>query len=219
MIEHFKNKTPNFKKLLSFGFQENTNFLEYTKNILDNEFCINIKIFKNGEIKTQIIEISTREIYTLHLVDGAKGSFVGLVKQEYENILQNIADFCFDTDVFVSDMTKKIIKYVIEKYCDKPEYLWEKFPKNAVFRRKDNKKWYAAILTVQRNRFGFDSDEFVEVIDLRAKKEDVPQLIKQKNIYPGWHMNKKSWITIILDKSMAFDEICSYIETSYTLAK
>ena len=59
----------------------------------------------------------------------------------------------------------------------------------------------------------------VEIIDLRASKEDVPELIKQDNIYPGWHMNKKSWITIILDGSMNTEEIVKYIDESYNLAK
>ena len=37
-------------------------------------------------------------------------------------------------------------------YCDELEFLWQKFPDNAVWRRKDNKKWYGALLTVSKEK-------------------------------------------------------------------
>ena len=80
-------------------------------------------------------------------------------------------------------------------------------------------KWYLAILTVGKNRLGFDSDESVEVIDLRADKDALPELIKQDNIFPGYHMNKKHWISILLDGSADINEIYRYIDESYILAK
>ena len=55
--------------------------------------------------------------------------------------------------------------------------------------------------------FGFDTDEKVEVIDLRALPEDISHLVKAGNIYPGYHMNKKHWITIIFDSSVSIEEI------------
>ena len=60
--------------------------------------------------------------------------------------------------------------------------------------------------------------EKVEVIDLRAKTEELPELIKQKNIYPGYHMNKKHWISIILDNTTKMEDICNRINESYNLA-
>lgn len=219
MTDIFKNKTPDFNKLIEYGFSDNGDFFEFSANILNGDFKVNIKVFKNGETKTETLETFSNEPYTLHLVEGAKGTFIGQVREEYEKILEDIAEKCFDTEVFKSKTTKQVIKYIEGKYKNNAEYLWEKFPENAVFRRKDNQKWYAAILTVKRDRLGFDSDEIVEVIDLRAQKEDVSELIKQDNIYPGWHMNKKSWITIILDGSMPFKDIQKYIDSSYLLAK
>lgn len=51
--------------------------------------------------------------------------------------------------------------------------MWKKFPDNTVVRRKDNKKWYAAILTVSRRKLGFDSNEMVEILDLKMTSEDI----------------------------------------------
>ena len=177
-----------------------------------------IEISEPNIVKTQTVETDSGELYTLHLTD-SDGTFVGKVREEYNNLLQKIAQNCFENTVFKFKNTYKVIDYIKNKYGDDVEYLWEKFPDNAVARRKDNSKWYLAILTVGKNRLGFDSDESVEVIDLRADKDALPELIKQDNIFPGYHMNKKHWISILLDGSADINEIYRYIDQSYILAK
>ena len=52
-----------------------------------------------------------------------------------------------------------------------------------------------------------------------ALREEVQRLVDNKSIFPAWHMNKKHWITIILDGSMPLDEIFKFIDRSYELAK
>ena len=111
-----------------------------------------------------------------------------------------------------------IIEYVRKKYGDELEFLWEKFPDNAIWRRKDNKKWYGALLTVSKRKLGIDSDEIIEIIDLRMKPEDIEKRVDMKKYFPGYHMNKKHWITICLDKTVPYEEICSRIDESYVLA-
>jgi len=61
-------------------------------------------------------------------------------------------------------------------------------------------------------------DEIVEIIDLRLSPEKMESLIDKKNYFPGWHMNKKHWYTIILDGSVSTDEICQRLNDSYLLA-
>ncbi len=213
----FKNTTINPKNLLEYGFMYKEGTYTYSCELLDGEFILKVEIDTNKNIKTQVIETDTNEIYTLHLTD-AEGSFVGKIREEYTNILEDIAKKCFDKQIFKFPQTIDVIKYIKNKYNDDVEYLWEKFPDNAVTRRKDNQKWYLAILTVKKEKLGIDSQEKVEVIDLRAKTEELPELIKQKNIYPGYHMNKKHWISIILDNTTKMEDICNRIDESYNLA-
>lgn len=218
-MEIFRNKKPNFKKLLAYGFKKKTNNYIYQTKIMDGEFELTICISSNGSVKTSLLELESKELYTLHLVKGADGKFVGRVIDEYNQILNSVCTECFENNYFKSKYTLKVMDYIETKYGDKPEYLWEKFPNNAVYRKKDTRKWYAAILTVKKDRFGFDSEVEVEVIDLHAKIEDVPNLIKEPNIYPGYHMNKKHWITLILDGSCDLELIFNLINKSYLLAK
>ena len=214
----FKNKKVIPQKLQKFGFQKKSNKFLYQENIMNDEFLVKIEISEPNIVKTQTIETESGELYTLHLTD-SDGSFVGKVRDEYNNLLQKIAQNCFENTVFKFKNTYKVIDYIKNKYGDDVEYLWEKFPDNAIARRRDNSKWYLAILTVGKNRLGFDSDESVEVIDLRADKDILPELIKQDNIFPGYHMNKKHWISILLDGTTDINEIYRYIDESYILAK
>ena len=149
----------------------------------------------------------------------AQGSFVGDVRTAIEKALRSISEKCYEVSVFQAEQSKAIIAYVREKYGDELEFLWEKFPDNAVWRRRDNKKWYGAILTVQKKKLGVSSDETVEIVDLRAKPENIEKFVDSKTYFPGWHMNKKHWYTIILDNTVPFEEICKKLDESYLLAK
>ena len=214
----FQNKKFNTKKALKYGFVKDKTGYLYKVGILDNQFTLYVNI-SNNDVKTKLIEVSTNEIYTLHLISGVEGNFVGQVKEAYENILYSIAQNCFDISVFTSEQTFQVIDYIKEKYGDNPEYLWDKFPNNAITRNKDTKKWYTAILTVRGDKIGLQSEKEVEIIDLHAKVEDIPLLTAKPNIYQGYHMNKKHWFTIVLNNSVKFEEICKYIDESYNLSK
>lgn len=214
----FKRKKVNIPKLYAYGFSENSYGFYFNTILHGSGFQMTIEVTREGLIKTTVIDPETAEPYTLHLNNDTAGSFVGGVKTEYEQILTDIAQKCFDPDVFKSAQTKEIIDYVRAEYQDELEFLWQKFPDNAVWRRKDNKKWYGAILTVSRNKLGIHSDEMVEIIDLRINPGQMKATVDNKKYFPGWHMNKNNWYTIILDGSVSTAEIFQRIDKSYNLA-
>lgn len=215
----FNRKKINFSKLIPFGFIQDGNTYTYKKIFPENEFIFTVEITEDGSVSAEIIDSTVNEPYTLHLADGAVGSFVGKVKMQYEETLAEIAEKCFEPDVFKSRQAKELIEYVRQKYANDLEFLWKKFPDNAIWRRTDNEKWYGAILTVSKSKLGIKSDETVEIIDLRIQPEKMTELIDNENYFPGWHMNKKNWYTIILDGSVSMEELCYRIDESYILAK
>lgn len=121
--------------------------------------------------------------------------------------------------IWKNDFTKKVISYVRQTYGDELEFLWPKFPNNAIWRRKDSGKWYAALLVVSKKKLGVDSDDIVEIIDLRMDPEMLTFLLDNKKYYPGYHMNKRHWCTIILDGSVSLEEIYARIDESFVLAR
>ena len=55
-------------------------------------------------------------------------------------------------------------------------------------------------------------------MDLRLSPELMEATVDGKKYFPGWHMNKKNWYTVMLDGSLPTEEIFSRIDESYRLA-
>ena len=106
-----------------------------------------------------------------------------------------------------------------QTYGDELEFLWERFPNNAIFRRKDTGKWYGALLVLSRRKLGLASDDLVDILDLRIKSGEIETLVDKEKFFPGYHMNKKHWFTVCLDGSVPMEEIFRRIDDSYLLAK
>ena len=215
----FKNKRANADKLIKYGFRLADGKYVYQTTVMDGQFNLTVTVNCDGEIETELYDISAEDIYTLHLVDAAVGAFVGRVRVEYDNALRDIEQNCYDTDVFKQDLTRQILSYAKAKYGDEPEYLWNDLPDAAVIRRKDNRKWYVLLMTVLPKRLGLDGDEPIEIVDLRFDVDELPLKIDGKRYFAGYHMNKKHWITILLDGSVPLAEILEYVDKSYSLAK
>lgn len=214
----FKNKSFDKEKLLSFGFKQQGEQYVYAKELSEPFFEARIVVCKD-EISTDVFDTETGDVYVPVKIPDATGRFVGKIREELEGILSEISEACCSPDVFKSPSTQKIIRYVQEKYQGELEFLWPQFPQNAIFRRQDNAKWYAAILSIAKSKLGLPSEEEVEIIDLRGKTADIEQLVDEKKYFQGWHMNKKHWFTICLDGSVPIEEICLRIDESYLLAK
>lgn len=212
----FKNKRLNVEKILQHGFIREGKFFVRREKIF-NDFTAEIIIDAGGNVTTKIFD-TDGELYTLHLVEDASGRFVGSVKDAHEKFLQEIAANCFDEQFFACEQSLKLVEYIREKFSDTPEFLWEKFPNYAVFRRRDNRKWYAVIMVVPRNKLQLSGADELEIVNLRVEPEELNRIVDGEKYFRGWHMNKKSWMTLRLDGVLSDEEIFSRLEQSYRLA-
>ena len=118
--------------------------------------------------------------------------------------------------VLMASVRDNVSKYIKKKYKASPEYLWKRYPSFAVYRHEDNRKWFALIATISRDKLGIESTDEVDVLNVKIDDlilRDI--LLKQQGFYPGYHMNKGSWMTILLDGTVNFDEICNMIDASF----
>lgn len=206
-------------KLLPYGFTNEGDQFTLRKTLAESGFVLTVRITPAGEISTEMTDPSTDDVYTLHLADGVAGGFVGTVRDEYAEILTDIASHCFETDVFKAPQTLDLIDYVARRYGNDPLFLWKSSPTSAVWRRRDTGKWYGVLMTIPRRKLGGDSDETVEILDFHCPPEKISALFDGKSYFPGWHMNKKHWCTVILDGVADTEEICRKIDISYGLAE
>lgn len=212
--KEFENRKIDYDKLLAYGFDNN---YSYETEIRDGQFKIIVELKEDKKV-SRIMDMAYEEEYTLVDVADAVGSFVRKLREEYEKVLSDIIEKCTTSNVFKNNQTQKIIQYVREKYQDELEFLWKSSPNNAIWRNKENQKWYAILLTISAQKLGIDSQEQMEIIDLRYPKEKISDIINNKEIYAGYHMNKKSWITIVLDGSVTTERIIELLDSSYLLS-
>ncbi|MDE5557491.1 MAG: MmcQ/YjbR family DNA-binding protein [Ruminococcus sp.] len=114
-------------------------------------------------------------------------------------------------------MRDKIISYVKEKYATDPEYLWLKTPDAFVLRNPKNKKWYALVMRVKKSVLIPDMTGFTDIINLKCEPLTRECLLAEGKAFPAYHMNKKLWISIILDNNIDFKILCNIIDESYNI--
>lgn len=82
-----------------------------------------------------------------------------------------------------------------------------------VFRNKNN-KWFAVILNVDKSKVINNESGEIEIINVKLD-DLVNKYQKEKGYALAYHMNKKSWITIILDDTLQDETIIKLIDISY----
>ena len=96
-------------------------------------------------------------------------------------------------------MTKQqLFEYCLNTYGTSPDYPFDEDFETAVLRHADNRKWYAIVMMVSRRKFGFDSDEVIDVVNLKLPTEMFGSFGAADGVYPAYHMNKLHWISVLL---------------------
>ena len=96
-------------------------------------------------------------------------------------------------------MTRQaFLNYCLDTYGTAADYPFDEDFETAVFRHTDNRKWYAIMMRVSRRKFGPDSDEIVDVVNLKLPIEMFGSFDASDGVYPAYHMNKLHWISVLL---------------------
>ena len=107
-------------------------------------------------------------------------------------------------------MTKQLfLSYCLNTYNTSPDYPFDEDFETAVLRHGDNHKWYAIVMKVSRRKFGVDSDEIIDVVNLKLPTEMFGSFGATDGVYPAYHMNKRHWISVLLPD--APDEVLKFL--------
>jgi predicted DNA-binding protein (MmcQ/YjbR family) len=215
----FRYKTPNAEKLAAYGFLPDGGGVSKTIPILRGAFNMAVKAAPDGAVSFRVLEKATGEKYVLVHVDSAQGGFVSEVRKACEKTLLDVAAKCFDTEILRAEQTKRTLAWMKANFSAEPEFLWERYPDYAAFRRPDNRKWFAVILTVDRGKLAPGGRGNVEIIDLKALPADVEARLADGRFYKAYHMNKTHWFTACLDGSVPDEELFALIAESWRQAK
>ena len=210
----FKRSTLIPDKLLSFGFVKEGNIYKYSTKIMNDKFRVDIEV-NEDVIHGKIYDLSTNDEYTNFRIEDF-GAFSNTVREKYIEVLKNIRNNCFVSKYFIGSQSNRIANMIVKNFNCEPEFLWEKNPGYGVFRNTPSDKWFAIIMNIDKSKVVSKSSGEVEVINVKSD-DNTEIYLKKKGIYPAYHMNKKSWITIILDDTLSDEEILNIISASYDL--
>lgn len=199
------------ERLGAFGFERNGGLYFCRKEIPGTEFYTVLKI-EGENLSAEVFDKATDERYVLFDVEGANGSFIGSVRKLVFDIVDDFrAKCCISTDV-----KKKYIEFIQERFGIDGDCPWPENPEYMVFRCR-NKKWFALVMKIKFRQLGIPGDEDVFVVNLKADCERIPEIVDKRTVFPAWHMNKKHWITVLLTAVADWEKLCMLTERSFEL--
>ena len=117
-------------------------------------------------------------------------------------------------------MNREELEVYILNYCaTQPDYPWADTPRAAVFRHAGNRKWFALVMEVPRDKLGLAGTEQLDIVNFKCDPILFSSLHGEPGIFPAYHMNKSSWITAALDGSVPAETIELLLDVSYELTK
>ena len=183
------------EKLIGYGFTKSGEAFTLERPV-EGGMTLRI-IIENSVISAGIFDGG--EEYTLIFTD-APGEFVGRIRGIFESEMSDLTARCFErrlfSESFSGRQTRLVIDYSKENFDELPEFLWKDTPDCAILRNKSSGKWYAVLMRVKLSKFFPGAEGECEVVNLRA---DATALSDGKSVFPAFHMNKKSWISVLCD--------------------
>ena len=211
--EIFDKNIFNSKLAIAYGFSKVGDYYILQSDIDMENFNVIIKIGKDS-FEANVIELPFNEEYILFNVLDSKGKFVSKIRKKVNELIEDIVKSCFIS----LDYRKLLLDYVKEKYGTIPEEPWED-NNHATIKTSNSKKWYGIFMYLPYKTLGLDKSGKIDVLNVKLNPEVIKSLIDKKHFFPAYHMNKKYWISIVLDSDTDLNLVKSLIDESFNLVE
>jgi len=208
-LEHYFDKY-SFQpdKAQAYGFKKMDGIFEYQCPVLSGSFFLKMWI-KAQEVSFKVYDQDTGDEYIQIHLEQLQGHFVGQVREACQETLAAIRQSCFEVEDFLYPQAKRLMNYISQRFQGRIEYLWERSPDSGAIRHRDTLKWYGVFMAIDWKKLDAGKSGKIEVADLT----------QEKGIYPAFHMNKKYWVSIPLDNTLADEELFALVDRSWQLTK
>ncbi len=119
-------------------------------------------------------------------------------------------------------MKGKTIRERVEAYARQhfkavPEQLPFNRQDYAVLRHQDTGRWYAVFIVKPRSILGLDGEGDAAIISLKIRNpNDADMLLQKPGYLPGFPSSKWNWVSIVLDGTVPFRDICHWLSESFS---
>ena len=188
--------------------------MEYMFNLKNGQLRMHVSVDDKRHIEYKVYDNDTDEEYILYKIPGIKGQYVSELKAEIDEIIENLTkDLRYHSYIF--ETSKMIIKYIEDKYHNHPIFPWD--DTNCVFKHHDEGKWYGVMMHVDRYKLDGQEHFDTEVLNIKLDPELIDELIDDYIFFRAFHMNKKYWISIDLDRVDDISRIYELLDMSFRL--
>lgn len=221
----FRKKRVVFERLVPFGFVKSETGYDYREKIFNGDFEVWLHISAGGQVSGKVMDTDLGEEYLALHVASASGNFIRQVREAYQDVLERVADVCYEALPFASDQMNRLANHLKATYGDDFDHPFEKYPDIVSYRYPENQKWYGLVMTLARGKLNLGEEQWsqveleqkIEVINIKVNPEKMSDLLTTAGIYPSYHMNKKSWVTVVLDETVSDDLLFSLVDNSRAL--
>gem|GEM_PF-1020957 len=119
-------------------------------------------------------------------------------------------------------LREQLEAYAKKKYKAVPEQLPFHNEDYAIFRHPDSGKWFAVFIVKSRREFGLDGDGKTGIVSVKIRDPFFADMLMQQPGYlRGYPSAKWHWVSVLLDGTVPFKDICQWLDESYaaTLSK
>ena len=202
------------KRAIAYGFCRTEAGLELKKE-LPGVGLYAVFVIAGKSFEVNVFDADTDEEYLpFNVLDNITG-FVTGIREQVEDLVQEIKEKC----LLNSNMKLRLMEYCERKFGTEPEAPWEDSPDAYTFKTAKRNKWYALFMTIPYKSLGLVAKGTLDVVNIKLPPEKVLDLIDRVHFYPAYHMNKKHWITIVLDKEVDEPLVQQLLEESYGLVE
>ena len=93
---------------------------------------------------------------------------------------------------------EEFFKICKDIYNTTPDYPFDEDFETAVMRHKDSRKWFCICMRVPRKKLFGNSEELIDVVNVKLPLEMSGSFCASDGVYPAYHMNKLHWISVLL---------------------
>ena len=202
------------KRAIAYGFSRTEAGLELKKE-LPGVGLYAVFVIAGKSFEVNVFDADTDEEYLpFNVLDNITG-FVTGIREQVEDLVQEIKEKC----LLNSNMKLRLMEYCERKFGTEPEAPWEDSPDAYTFKTAKRNKWYALFMTIPYKSLGLVAKGTLDVVNIKLPPAKVLDLIDRVHFYPAYHMNKKHWITIVLDKEVDEPLVQQLLDESYGLVE
>ena len=110
---------------------------------------------------------------------------------------------------------KEFEEYILKTYKIKPDYPFSEDFETAVFRHKENRKWFGIMMKIHPSKLGLSGEEIINVVNLKCPPVLMGSFLGERGFFPAYHMNKTHWLSVCLDNKTDENKLKFLIDISF----